>query len=352
VVNQEVLSRQLRTDAVDFSFGEIVNLHKDKEIIISPEYQRLFRWSEEQKSRLIESILLELPIPPIFLIESEDGVLELIDGLQRVSSVIQFLSPADIQKDPLVLTGCDLITQLNGKTFDDLSLTDRLRIKRTAIRAVIIRKSGEELVKYELFKRLNTGGALLSAQEIRNCSSRMIAGGEDFYRTIQNLAANTNFKTAIDRLPENYVAQKGDEELVLRFFAVKNFKDGYKGNVEEWLDAYMEGVIFGKLHFDAVAEVASFEAVFDFISQNFGKDAFARTKNGEGTGRLAPAYFEAAVGGALRVLPGAAAHGADELKRRLYDVYASEAFKDVTGPGANTIPKLNGRIDLVAAALA
>src|ERR1700730_8970612 len=109
MVNQEVLSRQLRTDAVDFSFGEIVNLHHAKEIVIAPEYQRLFRWSDEQKSRLIESILVELPIPPIFLIEGQDGILELIDGLQRVSSVIQFISAADIQKDPLVLTGCDLI---------------------------------------------------------------------------------------------------------------------------------------------------------------------------------------------------------------------------------------------------
>lgn len=352
MVNQEVLSRQLRTDAVDFSFGEIVNLHNDREIIISPEYQRLFRWSDEQKSRLIESILVELPIPPIFLIEGEDGILELIDGLQRVSSVIQFLSPADIGKDPLILAGCDLIPQLNGKCFDDLSLTDRLRIKRTAIRAVIIRKSGEELVKYELFKRLNTGGALLSPQEIRNCSSRMIAGGEEFYRTIQGLSAYPSFQAAIDRLPDAYKAQKGDEELVLRFFAVKNFKDGYKGNVEEWLDAYMEQVIFGRMAFDTAAETQSFQDVFDFIAANFGRDAFARTKNGEGTGRLAPAYFEAAVGGTLRSLPGAAAFDADELKRRLYGVYASEAFKEVTGPGANTIPKLNGRIDLVAAALA
>ena len=163
MVSQEVLSRQLRTDAVDFSFGEIVNLHNAKEIVIAPEYQRLFRWTDEQKSRLIESILVELPIPPIFLIEGQDGVLELIDGLQRVSSVIQFVSPDDIQKEPLTLVGCDLIPQLNGKKFDELSLTDRLRIKRTAIRAVVIRKQGEELIKYELFKRLNTGGALLSA---------------------------------------------------------------------------------------------------------------------------------------------------------------------------------------------
>ncbi|WP_433935428.1 DUF262 domain-containing protein [Brevundimonas diminuta] len=351
MADEEVLSQQLRTDAVDFSFGEIVNLHKDQEIIIAPEYQRLFRWTDEQKSRLIESILVELPIPPVFLIEGENGILELIDGLQRVSSVIQFISAQDIQRDPLTLTGCELVPQLNGKTFNDLSLTDKLRIKRTAIRAVIIRKSGKELVKYELFKRLNTGGALLSAQEIRNCSSRMIAGGEDFYQLLQNLASYDHFKTSIARLPQTSLDKKGDEELVLRFFAVKNYLDGYKGNVEEWLDAYMEEVLFGKMDFDTIQETQSFHSVFDFIAANFGKDAFARTKNDEGTGRLAPAYFEAAVGGVLQALPGAATYSGDELRRRLYGVFASAEFKENTGPGANTIPKLNGRIALVADAL-
>ncbi|WP_027360761.1 DUF262 domain-containing protein [Desulforegula conservatrix] len=81
--NTENVDREIRTTAVDFSFGELLNLHNDKEIIIRPEYQRLFRWTNEQRSRLIESIILGLPIPPIFLIEGEHGVLELIDGLQR-----------------------------------------------------------------------------------------------------------------------------------------------------------------------------------------------------------------------------------------------------------------------------
>jgi len=91
--------------------------------------------------------------------------------------------------------------------------------------------------------------------------------------------------------------------------------------------------------------------VFAFIAKNFGSDAFARNKNGEGTGRLAPAYFEAAVGGVLRVLPKADELSQAELKDRLYGVYTSDAFREVTGPGANTVPKLNGRIDLVAKAL-
>ena len=145
MTHQTTNARELRTDAVDFSFGEIVNLHKEREIVIQPEYQRLFRWSDEQKSRLIKSILVDLPIPPIFLIENNSGILELIDGLQRVSSVIQFMSPMAIDKEPFRLIGCDLAMELNGKLFDDLNLSDRLRIKRTPIRAIIIRKRGESV---------------------------------------------------------------------------------------------------------------------------------------------------------------------------------------------------------------
>ena len=132
---ESIEGNEIRTEAVDFSFGELLNLHKDKEIIIRPEYQRLFRWSNEQRSRLIESILLKLPIPPIFLIEDDNGVLELIDGLQRTSSVLQFLDHDAIKEPELVLSGCDILKEINGKKYDDFSTSIRLGLKRTPIRA-------------------------------------------------------------------------------------------------------------------------------------------------------------------------------------------------------------------------
>src|SRR5436190_1903675 len=102
---------EVRFDTIDLSFGEITSLYKNAELVIQPEYQRLFRWSDDQKSRLVESILLELPIPQIFVIENESGVLELIDGLQRVSSVIQFMDAHSLKLPPLVLSGCDLVPE-------------------------------------------------------------------------------------------------------------------------------------------------------------------------------------------------------------------------------------------------
>ena len=165
---------EVRTEALDLSFGEIVHLYSNRELVIQPEYQRLFRWTNEQRSRLIESILLELPIPPIFVIESNDGRLELIDGLQRVSSVIQFISPDLLDLPPLQLQGCDLIPELNDKQFSDLSLKLRLRVKRSSVRTIVIKRQSTSFLRYEMFKRLNTGGSILTPQEIRNCTARML----------------------------------------------------------------------------------------------------------------------------------------------------------------------------------
>lgn len=345
----EMLDREIRTTAVDFSFGELLNLHNDREIVIRPEYQRLFRWSLEQRSRLIESIILGLPIPPIFLVEGQTGVLELIDGLQRTSSVLQFLDHEAIGEEELRLVGCDILTDLNSKTFSDLPITVRLKIKRSPIRATIINKSGDAFVKYEMFKRLNTGGSMLSAQEIRNCSSRMVEGGDSFYDAVQEMAKYPAFVTATQRLPDSFKERRADEELVLRFFAVTLFRDQYHGNIEEWLDSIMESILFKRVTFDLNQQKANFEKVFDLVADKLGDAAFTRfTDEGYPTGRLAPAYYEAAVTAFSIHFDSIAAMNSDEVLQKLVAAYSDVRFIDSTGPGANTIPKLGQRIEVVS----
>lgn len=342
------LDREIKSTAVDFSFGEILNLHNDKEIVIRPEYQRLFRWSNEQRSRLIESILLGLPIPPIFLIENDEGVLELIDGLQRTSSVLQFLDNEAIGEPVLTLSGCDILKSLNGLKFADFPTVQKLKVKRTPIRATIINKSGDPLVKYEMFKRLNTGGSLLSAQEIRNCSSRMIDGGADFYEVLQQLARYPNFVKSAKRLPDTYVERRGDEELVLRFFALQHFRSGFGGNIEEWLDSFMEAVLFGDVEFKISEEKRRFSDCFDLIFEKLSDTAFTRFNDrGEPTGRLAPAYYEAVCATFLAEADNIRSQTSENITNRLIAAFDDPAFKAATGPGANTIGKLNQRIEVV-----
>src|SRR5579859_4197470 len=111
----------VRTRQLDLSFNELADMYASKELIINPEYQRLFRWSIGAQSRLIESLILELPVPPIFLMETEENVYELIDGLQRISSYLHFRGLLPDQDEPeLVLQDCDIVSNLNGHTYRTL----------------------------------------------------------------------------------------------------------------------------------------------------------------------------------------------------------------------------------------
>ncbi|MDD1739003.1 MAG: DUF262 domain-containing protein [Methanothrix sp.] len=149
-------------------------MYEKNELIIRPEYQRLFRWSEGTQSRFIESLLIELPIPPIFVIERTEGVYELIDGLQRISSYMHFRGrhPERTNEDGsphyLELIDCDIVKDLDGLTFDDLPKTLQIKLRRNFTRVEVIRKESDSKLRYHIFKRLNSGGYPLTPQEMRN----------------------------------------------------------------------------------------------------------------------------------------------------------------------------------------
>lgn len=387
---------EVRTESLDMSVGEIIGLHQQRELVIQPDFQRLFRWTGEQRSRLIESLLLELPIPSIFVIEKGDGVLELIDGLQRISSLLHFVDapslvpapeddnagelkgaaevslvgdslqhegsvadePIDASTDsdkapvPLVLSGCDLVPELNGLSFDDLPLTLRLRLKRTPIRVVIIKRQSSQFLRYEMFKRLNTGGSKLSDQDIRNVNARMLGDiGAAFYKKIIKCASLPAFRTTIALLPDVAYETRLDEELVLRFFATKNFRSHFRGNVGEWLDAYMEEVLLGRAQFTDQDE-EDFNRVFTELATKFGSFAFVKYRGKTAVGGVAPAYFEAVSIGALKELNKLRALTTQQASDALAAVVQSNEFRRVTGPGANSLPKLEARINLLANAFA
>lgn len=350
IIDQKV--GEVSSEAFDLTFGEIVNLHSAKELIIQPEYQRLFRWEKEQRSRLIESILLKLPVPQIFVIENSSGVLELIDGLQRVSSVIQFINPSVLNLEPLILDSCDLIPELNGKAFTDLSTVLQLRIKRASIRTIVIKRQSKFFIRYEMFKRLNTGGLLLSYQEIRNCSVRML--GEDgikFYSFLKDRASMTAFQNCTEALPQVEREQKGDEELVLRFFAAKNAMPLFKGSVRDWLDVYMEKILLKEISFDYEAEEENFNRLFTYLDLTLGAGAFVKYRDDRPIGALAPAYYEAVTVGTFNVLDKIRNIPIDSVKQKIIDTLQSNEFRSYTGSGANKLDKLRGRILTIENAL-
>ncbi len=237
----------LVTDRLDMSFGEIMNMYQDKEIIISPEFQRLFRWSDYQKTRFIESVLLGIPIPPIFVAEDEDGKWELVDGLQRISTIFSFFgilkkdeNELDEKSNDWPFTEGDIIASLEGKNKNDLPLKLLLTIKRAVCRVELLRWNKEnQNLKYELFNRLNTGGSQATEQEIRNCIFRGI--NDKFNKFLKELSKSNILKFLISP-SEEQVNELYLEEQLLRFVSLyfATEKVDISDNISKYMTNFMK----------------------------------------------------------------------------------------------------------------
>jgi len=226
--------REIRTDGYAMSIGEWTSLYEKGELDIHPEFQRFYRWSEVQKTNLIESILLGIPIPPIFVSQRADGVWDVVDGLQRLSTIFQLLG---ILKDenrrliePLVLRATKYLPSLEGLRWSDPKDPDKslpteaqLSLKRSKIAVSIILKESDENAKYDLFQRLNTGGSELSPQEVRNCLLVML--NKRTYEWLRELSQHASFRE-VTALSDRPLEEAYDIEVVLRFMVLHNLSEG------------------------------------------------------------------------------------------------------------------------------
>lgn len=204
-----------------------------------------------------------------------------------------------------------------------------------------------------MFKRLNTGGAKLSEQDIRNVNARMLGdSGVAFYDFIKKCAAHAPYAATLELLPTTAIDTRLNEELVLRFFATKNYRTNFKGNVSDWLDDFMDSILLKKHEFDLAAEFDVFDRLFSQLSRLFGSYAFVKYRGGSPMGGVAPAYYEAVTVGCLEQLVKIEKITPELAQGILASVVESEAFRDVTGPGANSLPKMMRRIELVSTAFA
>lgn len=340
--------KKVRTRSQDISFGELLNMYKEGDLIIRPVYQRLFRWDKGRQSRFIESLALEMPVPPIFVIEDEEGRYELIDGLQRISSYLHFrgallapernISPGDTLK----LEDCDILTELNGLTYRDLPTALDLKLKRHFTRVEVIRKESDPSLRYHMFKRLNTGGELLSEQELRNCTIRML--GSQFIDLVAELNTDSNFRIAIQYVNPERIRKLYDQELVLRFFAFKNWTQNYIHEIGEFLTEYMEAVTTQAIPFDYDREGATFRRTFLLLAKSLGPDVFARS-NDKGTfvQSFSPIHFDAIVTAIQPFLPRidpTAQNDLDALAKVLGDAKRSSPFRNMTTGGGLNFAKL------------
>ena len=225
--------KELVTGVVDYNLSTVADLVKDDTINLDPSYQRRFRWDTTKQSRLIESFLMNVPVPPIFLNEDEYGKYSIIDGKQRLSVVRAFLN------DALTLTDLKMFPDINGMRFSDLPSTLRNVLRtRPTIRAIIVLRQSDKDIKYEVFQRLNTGGAALNAQEIRN---------NTFYGPLNDLvmelSESREFHHALGIRNKHISAiyrEMRDAEFVLRFFTFRKSWSSFRGGIRRTMDRFMD----------------------------------------------------------------------------------------------------------------
>lgn len=345
--------REIKTDGYPMSIGEWVSMYESEELDIHPEFQRFFRWSDEQKSGLIESILLGIPLPPIFVSQRSDGVWDVVDGLQRLSTILQFIG---ILKDesgkllePLALKATKYLPALEGVVWGaDGAATNkgmpndlRLIVKRSKIGASIVLKESDESAKYDLFQRLNTGGSELSPQEVRNCLMVMI--NKDFYEWIRRFRVNEDF-IAATALSDRPLEEAYDTELALRFLVIATIPLAdlkSVGDIGVFLTDRMTEIAGSKRYARAAAQKL-FDQTFSIIQNSMGDTAFKRFNSSKGRheGGFLLSLFEVVALGVAYNLHNKTLCHESELVERARSVWADSKFTKWATSGVTATRRL------------
>lgn len=290
--------KEFKTDGYPMSIGEILNLYENEELILNPNFQRFFRWSPSQKSRLIESVLLGIPTPAIFVYQRDDGVWELVDGLQRVSTILQFVGKLkDVQGvalPPLRLSGTKLLPSLEGITWEDgegkpnpLPKPLQLDFKRSKIKVEIIQKESDANAKFEVFQRLNTGGTFLSEQEVRNCLLVML--NQPAFEWLERISLFPMFQSCL-ALTDRAISERDDMELALKYLALSRFELAGK-DVSDYLTDGIEK-LFIEQDIATDEEETRFKKLFTLLNSATGEGTFRKYSGGKFQGKFLDSSFE------------------------------------------------------------
>lgn len=324
----------IKYDTRDLVIDYLVAQFDNDEYYVQLDYQRNFVWDEQTKCRFIESVLMGLPIPLMFFADTSDGRTEIVDGAQRMQTMVQF-----VQND-LRLSGLDILTESNGMTFDDMDISVRRRFLKTIIRVVYLEEGTTESVRQEIFKRINTSGKKLTASEARRGSYE--GKFKDF---LEECTKNELFNQLAPRTADVEARYEGFE-LAARFFAYfdgyhDNFK-GYGGNVARYIDSYVDqqNTVCEKAPERIDACKKRFEDMLEYANKLLGPRGFRKTEKSRSTPH---ARYEAlAVGIALALEKNPKLSVADT------DWIDSDEFKKVTrSDAANNKSHLKARIDFV-----
>lgn len=317
------MQKQIEYDTKDFTVELLVNKFKKGEFFV-PNYQRKFIWKAKNKDMFIESVLLGLPIPFMFFGDCEDGRMEIIDGAQRMQSLVQFVD------NQLVLKNLEKLPLLKGFSYKDLPEIQRRKFINKSLRVVILDEKTTLDVRQDLFNRINTRGEKANDSEVRRGSYT-----GKLSNLIEKLSENELF-IELCPIPEKKALRYERYELILRFFAYLNDYMSFTHDVNKFLDKFL---IDNMNSFDEETYKREFENMLDFVKQNI-PNGFAKTPTANTTPRVRFEAIAVGVGLALRQKP--------ELKVENVEWIESETFKKhTTTDASNNQGKLRARIEFV-----
>jgi hypothetical protein len=343
---------------VDFyqpMWSELLTQYKNGDISVNPVYQRGFRWSSLQQSMFIESLLLNIPTPPIFLAEQPDSRFEIIDGLQRFSTLVKFFSaeifPEDEIKPPYKNDENDLyvpselveppiLEKLAGLTRESMPETLLRTLRYSRLQVILLKKESSPVAKYNVFTRLNRAGSKLSDQEIRNCSARLFDSA--FPDALREIAQNSNVKAAM-ALSKADLQSMETEENVLRLLAFSHSKPSNK-NITEFLDKFMYLASSQEFKFTPKMK-ANVIKTFDLIAAAFPQgEAFKFYREQKFSGAFSTNLFDIIACGVYQNITSMTKKSPAQLRTQVKALHKEQEALELTGAGSNTTKKMSGRV--------
>lgn len=332
---------RLVLQASDMSLETVAAMVEKGAIDTQPKYQRRERWSAKRQSALIESFLLNIPIPPVYLAEEAYGKYTVIDGKQRLSTITRFM------RNELPLFELDKFGALEGLLFKELPSEPRNALEiRPYVRVITLLKQSDPELKYEVFERLNTGGEALFPQEIRNAAFR-----GSLNDAIIKLSETTFLRQQLKITKNNEPAylQMQDVEYVLRFLTMKAHWANFSGDYRRSMDKFMEGNRdLAGAQLEALKK--SFTVSLSRCQAFWGVNAFKRYDGGVFRNQFLAGMYDAQMV-AVSLLSPARANKlrlkAQTIQKETKKLFETGQFESWVRSGTNTKSSVEGRIKAI-----
>lgn len=330
----------------DLSFRELIMMYSEGDLL-KPELQRKYVWSRPEASRFIDSILLGLPVPSIFLAKEEDATMLIVDGYQRIMTINDFVN-GKFSDDGKVfkLSNIETINERwRGKAFVELSAEDQRKIKTTTIHAIVFEQKHphDDTGMYQIFERINTGGKILKPQEIRNC---VYAG--QFNTLLIKLNKNIIWRKILAQEVED--SRMADMELILRFFAVSFIK--YEPEINHTqinLVKYLNNFMGRHRNLEKIGR--DYEDIFlnslNFIWKNLDHLAFRTIKrDGKLTNKIQPAIFDAVSAATVFIMTNNINSQYADIETRYRLLLQNQEFSTAISTRTTNISSIKKRIEI------